>query len=355
MAAEVSSGFPGGKGKPDNASMSHPLLEKQLKERELRPLYLFYGEEEFLADRALKRLAQALTEEPGEAPTKVVREAGEVELPEFLAQARTATLWGSSQLLVLRRVETYPAKVLAAVPAYLEHPAPQTVVVLYAPGLRAREVEQHAVWGALARKGAALGFFRLRENELIPWLTQEARRLGKTLTPAAAQRLVEMVGDNLGELHQELQKLVLFAGTDDTLTPQQVSQLASHSRSYNIFALVEALGEAKATRRLAALDHLLDLGEPPARILVMLARQLRLLLRYKENAPHTPSGDLARILGLPPGLVKQLGRQAEVFSTQALKRHLALLHKADLSLKTSTGNPRVWLEWLLLQMGPDSR
>lgn len=335
--------------------MSHPLLERQLKEGTLRPLYLFYGEEEFLAERALLRLKQALTLETGEAPSKVVREAGEVELPEFLAQARTATLWSPGQLLVLRRVETYPAKALAAVLTYLEHPAPRTVVVLYAPSLKAREVEQHAVWGRLAREGAALAFFRLRENELIPWLAQEARRLGKTLTPAAAQRLVEMVGDNLGELHQELQKLVLFAGTDDTLTPQQVSQLASHSRPYNIFALVEALGEAKATRRLAALDHLLDLGEPPARILVMLARQLRLLLRYKENAPHTPPGDLARSLGLLPGLLKSLGRQAEAFSIRALKRHLALLHQADLALKTSAGNPRMWLEWLLLKMGPESR
>lgn len=334
--------------------MSHPLLERQIKERQLRPLYLFFGEEEFLAERALKRLKQAFARLTGEAPTQVVREAGEVELPEFLAQARTATLWGSGQLLVLRRVETYPAKALSAVSAYLKHPAPRSVVVLYAPSLKAREVERHAVWGPLFREGAALGFFRLRENELIPWLTQEARRQGKTLTPAAAQRLVEMVGDNLGELHQELQKLILFAGTADTLTPQQVSQLASHSRSYNIFALVEALGEAKATRRLAALDHLLDLGEPPARILVMLARQLRLLLRYKENSPHTAPGDLARLLGLPLGLVKQLGRQAEAFSTPALKRQLGLVHQADLALKTSTGNPRIWLEWVLLQMGPEN-
>jgi|UniRef100_A0A7C5AKZ6 DNA polymerase-3 subunit delta len=332
--------------------MFHPLLERQLKDRQLRPLYLFYGEEEFLAARALRALEQALTQQTGEAPTKVIREAFEVELGEFFAQARTATLWGASQLMVLRRVETYPVKALAAVTAYLEHPAPRTLVVLYAPSLKTREVEQHAVWGRLAREGAALGFFRLRENELIPWLTAEAKRQGKILAPEAARRLVEMVGDNLGELHQELQKLILFAGPDDTLTPQQVSQLASHSRSYNIFALVEALGEAKATRRLAALDHLLDLGEPPARILVMLARQLRLLMRYKEKAPHTSPGELSKILGVPPGLLKRLGQQAEAFSLKALKRRLALLHQADLSLKTSAGNPRVWLEWVLMQMGP---
>jgi DNA polymerase-3 subunit delta len=332
--------------------MTHPLLERHLERRSLRPLYLFFGEEEFLVERALRRLEKALIEESGEAVLRVVREAPEVSLEEFLAQARSATLWGSGQLLILRRAETYAAKALNAVFAYLDHPAPRSLVVLTAPGLKAWEVEKHSVFGRLMKDEAALGFFRLREGDLLSWLAQEAKRLGKTLTPAAAQRLVEVVGDNLSELHQELKKLALFAGSEVTLTPQQVSQLASHSRSYNIFALVEALGEAALHRRLAALDHLLDLGEPPARILTMLARQLRLLIRYKETAPHSSSADLAKKLRLPPGIVKRLGQQAQNFSLESLKAHLELLHQADLSLKTSTANPRVWLEWTLFHLGP---
>jgi DNA polymerase III subunit delta len=332
--------------------MPHPILERHLERRSLRSLYLFFGEEDFLMERALRRLEKALSEASGEAVLRVVREAPEVSLEEFLAQARLSTLWGGGQLLVLRRANVYPAEALAAVTAYLDHPARHSLVVLTAPGLKAREVEKHPVFGRLYKDEAALGFSRLREGEIFPWLAQEAKRLGKTLTPAAAQRLVEVVGNNLSELHQELGKLALFAGDEATLTPQQVSQLASHSRSYNIFALVEALGEATLHRRLAALDHLLDLGEPPARILAMLARQLRLLIRYKEAAPHSSPAELAKMLRLPSGLVKRLGQQAQHFSLKVLKSHLSLLHQADLSLKTSTAIPRVWLEWTLIHLGP---
>ena len=332
--------------------MTHLLLERHIEGRSLRPLYLFFGEEEFLVERALRRLEKALTEKYGEAVHRVVREAPEVSLEEFFAQARLSTLWGSGQLLILRRAETYPTEALNAVIAYLDHPAPSSLVVLTAPGLKVKEVEKHPVFGRLGKDEAAIGFFRLREGDLLPWIAREAKRLGKTLTPAAAQRLVEVVGDNLSELHQELKKLALFAGTEVTLTPQQVNQLASHSRSYNIFALVETLGEAALHRRLAALDHLLDLGEPPARILTMLARQLRLLIRYKEYVPHSSPADLAKKLRLPPGIVKRLGQQAQNFSLGALKAHLEILHQADFSLKTSAANPRIWLEWTLTQMGP---
>jgi DNA polymerase-3 subunit delta len=332
--------------------MSHPILERHLESRKLRPLYLFFGEEEFLVERALRRLEKALTESSGEAVVRVLREAPEVSLEEFFAEARMSTLWSSAQLLVLRRADTYPADALKAVTAYLDHPALRNLVVLTAPGLKAKEVEKHKVFGPIQKNEAALGFFRLKEDKLLPWLTQEARHLGKTLSPAAAQRLVEVVGGNLSELHQELKKLVLFAGDETSLTPQQVSQLASHSRSYNIFALVEALGEKAVHRRLAALDHLLDLGLEPPRILVMLARQLRLLIRYKETAPHATPADLAKKLNLKSWQVERLGRQAKNFSLKALRSHLNLLHQADLSLKTSTPNPRVWLEYLLIHLGP---
>jgi DNA polymerase-3 subunit delta len=268
-----------------------------------------------------------------------------------LAESRAATLWGPGQLLILRRVDTYPAPQLKAITGYLDHPAPRAWVVLLAEGLKAREVEKHAVWGRLAKEESALGFYRLREGELYQWLTREARHLGKNLTLAAAQRLVEMVGDNLAELSQELEKLALFAGPENALTPALVTQLASHSRTYNIFALVEALGTPAFHQRLTSLGHLLDLGEHPAKILGMLARQVRILIRVKEGAGANPV-ELARSLGVPQWKVKGLAQQGARFSDAALKGHLAMLHRVDFNLKTSTGNPRLWLEWALVKMGP---
>ncbi len=323
--------------------MSHPILERHLERRQLRPLYLFFGEEEFLMQRALKRLEEALRDQTGEAPLKVTREATETPLAEFLAETRVGSLWGSGQLLVLRRAEAVPAAELQAVTDYLSHPAPRTWVVLLAEGLKARDLARNPVWSGVQAADAALGFFRLKEEELYRWLTREAGTLGKNLTLAAAQRLVEIVGENLWELMQELEKLALYAGKEKSLTPNLVNQLATHSRTYNIFALVDALGEAGVQKRLTALAQLLDLGEEPPKILGMLARQLRFLIRMKEGGAG---------LNLPQWHMKKLAQQAENFSEAALRSHLLRLHQTDLHLKTSAGNPRLWLEWTLLHLGP---
>jgi len=332
--------------------MSHEILERHIEQGNLRPLYLFFGEEEFLLERALRRLEAALGARLGEPPVKVVESAQEVGLEDFLGQARHAALFGPGQLLILRRADAYPERMVQkALPPYLEHPAPRAWVVLTAPTLKTREVERHPVWSRLKKGEAALGFRRLKEEELCQWLAREAQGRGKTLSLAAARALVAVVGDNLAELAQELEKLILFAGPEPALTPAMVEQLASHSRSFTIFALVDALGESHPAKRLAALDHLLELGEPAAKILTMLARQVRLLLKARELKEASP-GELAAALGLPPGIALNLSRQAARFSVPALRRHLMLLHRADFHLKTSTGNPRLWLEWALLQMGP---
>jgi DNA polymerase-3 subunit delta len=335
--------------------MAHPILERHLQRQTLKPLYLFYGDEEFLMLRTLERLEEALTGPDGEGPLKTVLEAQETGLPEFLAQARMTPLWGGGQLLVLRAAETYPAAALKALLDYLQHPAPRAWLVLLAPGLKARDLAKNAVWSHLQQEDAALGFFHLKEGELQQWLAKEARALGKTISLAAAQRLVEMVGDNLADLAQELEKLALFAGKEMNLTPSLVTQLASHSRTYNIFALVDALGDPGPQKRLSALAHLLDLGESPVRILGMLARQLRLLLRLKDAPPGTPPEALARSLEVQPRKIKDLAKQAARFTIPALKTHLWHLHQTDRHLKTSAGNPKLWLEWCLLQMRPGQK
>jgi DNA polymerase III delta subunit len=95
----------------------------------------------------------------------------------------------------------------------------------------------------------------------------------------------------------------------------------------------------------------LDLGEHPVRILGMLARQVRILIRVKEGAGANPM-ELARSLGVQQWQLKSLTQQGARFSDAALRGHLAMLHRVDFYLKTSTGNPRLWLEWALIKMGP---
>lgn len=333
--------------------MSHPILERHLKHRTWKPVYLFYGEEQLLLRRGLERLQEGLWPEDESRPQKTVFDAGEVSLAEVLGQARVPSLWSSGQLLILWQVERYKAPDLAPLGPYLEAPAPHTCLVLIAPGLKPKDLNRHHYWQRLQEHEAALGFFPPREAALPRWLEQEARRLGKILAPAVAPRLIEMIGGNLLELTQELEKLALYAGSEKTITLAMVNHLSQYSRSHSIFELVDALGQQRPSQALQVLGRLLALGEPPLKILVMLARQLRLLIRLKEYQSRGRAIDeLSSHLGLPGLVVQKLQRQATRFPLEQLKQHLENLHQADLGLKTSTIPPQLWLENVILALCP---
>ena len=252
-------------------------------------------------------------DDQADLPGKPVREAQEVEMAEFLAEARAGTFWGPGQLLVMRRLELNAA-VFKAINAYLDHPAPRTWVVLMAEGAKTRDLAKNPVLGRYKKRKRPWGF-PPAGRRAVPVVDREARQSGKNLTLAAAQRLVEMVGNNLAELTQELEKLALFAGPENTLTPALVTQLASHSRTYNIFALVDALGTPGFHQRLTTLGQLLDLGEHPAKILGMLAWQVRLLIRVKkELAPIRRNWPAAGRCF--PYKVKSLAQQGARFRTR---------------------------------------
>ena len=332
--------------------MSHPVLARHLKKNVLQPVYLWYGEEDFLIRRALARLEDWLQEQD-ELAARVVLDAAETPLAEAVAVARSPQLWGGRQLVVLWEVERYKAQELAALEKYLAAPAEQSCLILIAPGLKHKDVQSHRLWRRLLDQEAALGFARLREGDLPGWLEREAKLQGKSLGPGAARALVEAVGANLTDLHQELEKLVLYVGANPTISMADVGRVSSHSRAHTIFELVEALGQSRPDKALKVLDRLLELGEPPPRVLVMLARQLRLLLRTQEGmAKKLGTEQLARELKVPRFVVEKLQKQAVGFGRRQLEGQLIRLHEADQNLKTGMVAPRLLLEQIILDMCP---
>jgi DNA polymerase III subunit delta len=332
--------------------MSNAVLERQLKKKTLKSVYLWYGEEEFLIRQALTSLETWLRQQDDLA-AKIVLDAADTSLAEALTEARSPQLWGGRQLIIIWQAERYKAEELTVLGKYLQAPAAQTCLVLVAPGLKFKEVQANKLWRQLLEDEAALGFSRLREGELPGWLEREAKRQGKTLGPGVARQLVEVVGLNLMELHQELEKLILFAGAESTITAAHTARLSSHSRTHTIFELVEALGQSQPDKALKVLARLLELGEHPSKIVVMLARQIRLLVRTREGLQRNLNAvDLAKELGVAKFIAEKLQRQARGFRLAQLKGQLIRLHEADQQIKTGMNAPRLLLEKVILDLCP---
>lgn len=201
-------------------------------------------------------------------------------------------------------------------------------------------------------KGAVVKEFQLPPRpELEGWILQHAKALGGVVNPAAAHALAESIGPDLWALDSELHKLLTYT-SGRPVGQEEVHLLVAQVREANIFALIDAVMALRPGQALGMTHQLLDGGTSPSHLLVMLARQVRLLLQAKDLAGRgaTPQA-MADVLGFrSPWPAKKLAQQAEGYSYPRLGSIYRRLVEEDLALKTGKRTPEVGLDLLVMDL-----
>ena len=178
-------------------------LLRSLKKGELAPVYYLYGPEEVLKDEAIRGIIDVATD-PGMRELNLdQRSATQLDPEEIHGLCNTLPMMAERRVVLLRDIEAWKRKTKArnGFLRYLEHPSPETVVIL----VQAASEESED-------KDLARGSFSVRCDPLPPeratkWVLHQAGKLGLNILPDAAEHLVRSVGADLGPLTSELAKL----------------------------------------------------------------------------------------------------------------------------------------------------
>jgi len=177
-------------------------------------------------------------------------------------------------------------------------------------------------------------FPRLRGAALRGWIERRVAKEGGAISPQAVSLLAALVGDNLWVLASEIEKLLLYA-TGRRIEEEDVKRVVSYAREANVFTMVDALIEGRASTAAPLLHQLLQEGATAPYLLVMITRQLRLLVQAKElSLKGVPASMIGERLGLASDylLSKALG-QSRRYSLRRLKQVYEKLLETDLAIK----------------------
>jgi DNA polymerase-3 subunit delta len=183
---------------------------------------------------------------------------------------------------------------------------------------------------------------------LVRWIRQRAKEYGTSIEDQAAAALATYVTGDLAALSNELRKLAAYAGPGRTITRPDVQLLVNQAAEADIFELVDAVGQRDRAKALRALHTLLDKGERPERILVMIGRQVRILLQTRESLDNGRSQDeISRLTGLHPFPLRKALDQSRLFRLPILEAMHREVLATDLSIKTGGSTPGVALDLLV--------
>ena len=319
-------------------------LERSLKARKTFPCYLILGQERYFCRQALQLLKKCLIASDAIAfnYTELSGEFDSVE--DIIASLNTFPMMSPLRLVYVSEAEKMSKEAQQQLIEYIDNPCAKSVLLLEADDLDRRM----GFFKALREVACILDFPKLKNFELERWSAGYIRKRGSNASPMAIKRLVDLAGSELQTLVSEIEKLLLFSGSRQSISDSDIENLVGCSRQHGIFELTEAIGMNDRAGALNHLNSLLDAGEKPLMVLSMLARHFRQVLIAKEILSRGGSRqDAASAAQIPGFLVDRFLGQINKMRAEEAEKMLLRLAEADLRFKSSGMSEKILLETLL--------
>jgi DNA polymerase-3 subunit delta len=276
---------------------------------EMRPLYLIAGTDGAKIDATRARLRARAERDGGAGSLEIfdpVEGRGAPDHEALLGAIPAMSLTESRRYLLVDGVERWRDKQLDAVAAALADLPPDLSVVLIA-----RDKAPAKLRKAVAAAGGEIHEFEApRARDMPRVLVGDAKRLGFRLDPAAARILVDRMGASPVRLHNELERLALWAGEGGEVSAADLDAMIADTSEAAVWALSDALLERDAAGALRIAERLIAQGENVTGLIYGLASRLR---KARSAAAQLEEGlppkRVESSLGMHPYAAKQLVRR----------------------------------------------
>ncbi len=315
-------------------------------ERELRPLYVLYGDEPLLVLEAADAI-RAKARASGYSEREVLTVLPQFDWGQLLAAGGNLSLFGDRKLIDLRIPTGKPGKEgSAALQQWCQNLSPDNLLLITLPELDWRE-EKAAWFTALVNAGVALKLNAPPLLELPGWIAGRLRRQQQSADMESLKFIAERVEGNLLAAHQEIQKLGLLYPAGQ-LSAAQIRDAVLNVARYDIDGLREALLAGDIGRLSRTLDGLMQEGEAPPLVLWAMSEEIRALTQIRAGLDAGRPVDLllkeAKVWGPRAIPVK---KALQRLSTDRLETALQHAGKIDRLVK-GIGQGNLWEEFLRL-------
>lgn len=314
--------------------------------QQIPPVTVLTGVQRHLKQSVLAILKKAVIDDDDSSLS--VFNGAVADLQSVTDELRTMSMWGDRRLVILEEADEFVTKYRSPLEKYVDKPARKSVLVL--------DVKTWTKTTRLAKQVAASGLdvecSDLKGAQLLKWLQDTARdTYQQSLGRDAAVLLVELIGEQLGMLDQELSKLASYVGAGAKIEVDDVRKLVGGWRTETTWAMTDAVRDGDLAFAVDALDQLLSAGEPPLKLLGGISYVFKKLAQATELSRTMPLDQAMRQTGVFPQAVGPGTAYLRRIGRARAEQILNLIRATDGGIKGSNSLPeRMQLEKLLVEL-----
>lgn len=320
-------------------------------------IYVIAGKDESLVNAKCQELVDELLDPQQRMMALLSTGGDEASISDVLDELRTVPFLADKRVVVVKGADEFISKHRSILERYFEKPAPTGILILTTSGWDGRT----RLSKMLSKVGTLIQLAQPKRWEIPGLLVQYAADKHKVnINRDAAELLADLAGDELAYLHNEIDKLTLFARGEKTITLQHVESLIGHHRIYDAFEVLDAVTAGNTGQAVKRLRNMFEEDKDAEYTVVgAFAFHVRRLFQAKAMLEKRTSlkdiADRLRIWSNKDRFFAQIQRLS-LAQIAALLDELAAI---DYATKTGQAQAPVAIEQLVLKLAgvaaPDRR
>ena len=322
-------------------------LKNDIKNKTFKNVYVFTGDEKYLADYYSKEICNALVDED-------MKEFNFLKLstlpsPEDIDAFASSYPFMSEHKVMLVKdtgimknapedVKEYFTELLSSVPDYL-------VVIFNEANIDKR----NTVYKAASKVSAPLEFAYKKPNELASWISKMFKKEGKNISSQDALYMCEIAGPSMMQLKSEAEKIVTFLGENTTIDRALIDSLVTRTVENRVFEMLDNLVAGKKLQAIQQYNDLKALGEEPIKIISIIFNRFATfhsILILKGKSP----GEIAAISGMKDWVVRNSVAPANKLGVRKIAAVMSKCRDMDFAVKNGITDKWLALELILAEI-----
>lgn len=320
---------------------------KEINAGKVAPVYFFYGGEDYFKNQALEIILAKFVTNQSASFNRDIFYGDDADPGQIVNTAMSIPMMAERRVVVVKNFNRLSQSGKEMILKYCNRPAPQTILVLLADDVDFRK----KVNSSLKKLADCIECKTPYDNQVPMYINQFTEKKGKKISIGAIKLLQSKSGNSLGELINQVEKLINYSSDKDMISEEDVENLVGISRNYNVYQLRDAIGNRNVVEGLTILRRMVEMGESPVYIVSSLTNFFTVLIRAKELIrKRVPRNDLTKQLGVHPYFLDGTLKQAKSFTEAEINHIFKLLLEADKNLKSSYQKPKIVMEMLVYQI-----
>ncbi|HQY11230.1 MAG TPA: DNA polymerase III subunit delta [Ferruginibacter sp.] len=231
--------------------MSAEKIISDWKKKNFKPVYWLEGEEDYYIDMVMEHAEHHILDEAQAGFNLTVFYGKDADWASVLNACRRYPMFAEYQVVLLK--EAQQMKDIDKLEGYFESPLASTIFVV---GYKGKSFDKRTKLYKLLKSTAEIfNSEKIKDYKLQEWIGEFVKAKGYKITSRAISLLDEHIGNDLGRISNEIEKLALNLKGRNEITEDDIERYIGISKEYNVFELQAAIAKKDLARAIKIIQY----------------------------------------------------------------------------------------------------